>query len=95
MGAAKELDDGLRRVGVEGREVDRVAGKLELAGTCDLELGVEGLEFCDCRGLSPEEIVDNERALEGVEDREDVVRVEGVEGLAVDDERVMGEDGLM
>lgn len=36
-----------------------------------------------------------ERDLEGVEDREDDVRVEGVEDLEVDDERVMGEDGLI
>lgn len=95
LGAGVELDDGLRRVGVDGREFDRVTGKLELAGICDLELGVEGLEFCDCRVLSLEETVDAERALEGVEDRDGVVRVEGVEGLAVDDDRVTGEDGLM
>lgn len=95
LGAAEEFDDGLRRVGVDGREFDRVTGKLELAEFCDLELGVEGLEFCDCRGLSPGETVGIERALEGVEDLEGVVRLDGVEGLEVDDDRVMGEDGLM
>lgn len=42
-----------------------------------------------------EEMVGVERDLEGVEDREDDVRVEGVEDLEVDDERVMGEDGLI
>lgn len=35
------------------------------------------------------------RGLEGVEDRDAVGREEGVEGLAEDEERVMGEDGLM
>ena len=48
-----------------------------------------------------EEVVGAGRALEGVEDREGVEgrdsvgRLDGVEGLAVDGERVMGEDGLI
>lgn len=45
--------------------------------------------------MSLDEIEEVERALEGVEEREDVVRVDGVEGLELDDERVMGEDDLM
>ena len=49
----------------------------------------------DERVRSLEEIVGAERDLAGVEDREEVVRVEGVEGLEVDDERVLGEDGLI
>lgn len=58
---------------------------------------MDGLELCDdglC--LSAEEVVvETERALEGVEDRDGVEREEGVEGLAEDVERVTGEDGLM
>ena len=44
--------------------------------------------------MSLEEIVEADRVLEGLEDREGVVR-EGVEGLDEDDERMMGEDGLI
>lgn len=59
---------------------------------------MDGLELCDvglC--LSAEELVETERILEGVEDLDAVGREEeeGVEGLAVDVERVTGEDGLM
>ena len=35
------------------------------------------------------------RALEGVEERDGVWREDGVEGRAVDGERVMGDDGLV
>ena len=35
------------------------------------------------------------RTFEGVEGRDAVERVDGVEGLAVDGERVIGEDGLV
>lgn len=42
-----------------------------------------------------EELVGLGRALEGVEGLDSVARPEGVEGLAVDEERVMGEDGLV
>lgn len=86
---------GVRRVGVDGREFDRAAGELKFAWSCGLELGVVGLEFGDGRGLSMEELVRPGRALEGVEDLDDVGRADGVEGLAVDEERVMGEDGLV
>jgi len=57
---------------------------------------VDGLEPCDdglC--LSEVELVETGRGLEGVEDRDTVGREEGVEGLDPDEERVMGEDGLM
>lgn len=81
-------------MGVDGREIERVE-ELKFAGICGLELGVEGLELCVGRVLSMEELVGAGRALEGVEDRDGVVREEGVEGLAVDGARLMGEDGLV
>lgn len=83
------------RVGVDGREIDRVVGEFKFAGIWGLELGVEGLELSDGRGLSMEELVGVGRALEGVEERDGVWREDGVEGLAVDGERVMGDDGLV
>lgn len=86
---------GFRRVGVDGREFERVAVEFKFAGICALELGVEGLEFWDWRVLSIEELVGAGRTLDGVEGREVVGRADGVEGLAVDGERVSGEDGLM
>ena len=88
----------LRRVGVEGRESDRAEGTV---GECKfpeiwgLELGVEGLEFCDVLFLSTDEQEETERGLEGVEDRDAVGREEGVAGLAAAGERVVGEDGLV
>lgn len=57
---------------------------------------MDGLELCDdglC--LSAVELVETERGLDGVEDRDAVGREEGVEGLAEDVERVTGEDGLI
>jgi len=95
FGPDDEVDTGFLRVGVDGREFARVVVRLKLAGICGLELGVEGLELWDGRVRSVEEIVGAERDLAGVEDREEVVRLEGVEGLEVDDERVLGEDGLI
>lgn len=44
LGVDEEVDTGFRRVGVDGREFDRVEGKLKFAGICGLEVGVEGLE---------------------------------------------------
>lgn len=86
---------GLLRVGVEGREFGRAADGLKFAGICDLEVGVDGLEFWDGRLLSTELIAETGRALEGVEGRDNVGRDDGVEGLAVDVERILGEEGLM
>lgn len=42
-----------------------------------------------------EELVGVGRVLEGVVDRDCVCRADGVEGLDTEEERVMGEDGLM
>lgn len=87
------------RVGVDGREfgreLDRAVVELMFAAICGLEIGVEGLEFCDGRGFSIEELVETGRILEGVEGRDAVARADGVEGLAAEGERVTGEDGLM
>lgn len=96
-GPAAEDKEGtrFRRVGVDGREFDRAAVEFKLAEICGLELGVDGLEFWDGRVLSMEELVGAGRTLEGVEDRDAVGRADGVDGLAVDGERLMGEDGLM
>lgn len=94
-----EADDtegtGFRRVGVDGREFEREAVELKFAGICALELGVEGLELWDCRVLSTKELVGAGRTLDGVEERDVSGREDGVEGLAVDGERVIGEDGLV
>lgn len=58
---------------------------------------MDGLELCgDGLCFSAVELEETKRGLEGVEDRDAVERdEEGVEGLAADEERVMGEDGLM
>lgn len=80
---------------MEGREFDREAATFKFAGICGLELGVDGLELWVSRGFSVEELVGPVRTLEGVEGREVDDRADGVEGLAVDAERVTGEDGLM
>lgn len=90
----KETDI-VRRVGVEGRELDRAAWELKFAGSCGLAFGVVGLELGDGRGFSMEELVRLGRPLEGVEDLDDVGRADGVEGLTEDEERVTGEDGLV
>lgn len=81
-------------MGVDGREIDRVDGELRLAGICGLELGVDGLELCNGRDLSMEELVGAGRALDGVEGRDDAWREDGVEGLDIG-VRPMGEDGLI
>lgn len=86
---------GFLRVGVDGRDVERAAGEFKFAGIWGLELGVEGLEFCDGLGLSAEDALGVERVLEGVEDLDNDGREEGVEDLAVDEERLVGVDGLM
>lgn len=94
---------GFRRVGVDGREFDRIAVEFKFAGICALELGVQGLELWDGRVLSIKELVGAGRTLDGVEEREAVGRADGVEGLAADGveglaadvERVIGEDGLV
>lgn len=44
----------------------------EFAETCDLELGVDGLEIWEGLVLSMEVVVGAGRALEGVEARDDV-----------------------
>ena len=56
---------------------------------------MEGLELCPGRVLSMVEQVGAGRALEGVEGRDSVGRDDGVEGLAVDGEPVIGEAGLV
>ncbi|KAH7554653.1 hypothetical protein JRO89_XS12G0253300 [Xanthoceras sorbifolium] len=86
---------GFRRVGVDEREFERAAVEFKFAGICGLELGVDGLEFWDGRVLSTEEPVRDGRVLEGVEDLDTEGRADGVEGLAEDVERVLGEAGLM
>lgn len=86
---------GFRRVGVEGREFDRAAVELKFAGICGLELGVDGLEFWDGRVLSMEELVREGRVLEGVEDLDAIGRDDSVDGLVEDEERVIGEAGLV
>lgn len=65
------------------------------AETCVLEVGVDGLEFCDGLGLSTEDAVGAVRDLEGVVDLDTVGRAEGVEGLEVPEERLVGVDGLI
>ena len=93
-----------RREGVEGREGEREVadGRCKLAGRVglEIELGVDGLEACDVLVLlvSVNELVElgSERgrsALGGV--GVVVWREVGVEGLAADGDRVMGEDGLV
>lgn len=45
--------------------------------------------------LSTDELVGDGRALEGVDDRDITGRDDGVEGLAAEDERELGVEGLM
>lgn len=86
----------LLRVGVDGLEGGRMVGEVKFPGVCGRELGVEGLEFWEgLVGLSLEAVVGDGRVLEGVEARDGVVRVDGVESLAVEEERLVGVDGLM
>lgn len=82
-------------MGVDGRELDRAVEEFKLAGICGLELGVDGLEVWDVRVLSMEELVRDGRVLEGVEDLDDVGRADGVDGLADDTERALGEACLV
>lgn len=80
---------GVLRVGVDGRESVLTVGEFML------ELGVEGLEFCNGLVVA---VAGDGRVLEGVDPLDGVVRVdvvEGVDGLADVDERLVGVDGLM
>lgn len=80
----------VRRVGVEGLEVDRTAGVFKFPDIWGREVGVEGLELWV--GL---EVLGAWRALEGVEGLDTVAREVGVDGLAEEDERLVGVDGLI
>ncbi|KAG2315458.1 hypothetical protein Bca52824_018580 [Brassica carinata] len=86
--------DVFRRVGVEGREFgleETMFGEFD----CVLEVGVDGLEPREGLALSRDKVDDTGRILDGVEARErEVVRV-GVGVLAEDEERELGDDGLM
>lgn len=93
--AGDKEDAGLRRAGVHGRDVERAAGEFKFAGICGLEIGVEGLEFWDCPTLSAEAALAAGWALEGVEDLDNVGQEDGDEGLAADEDRVLGVDGLI
>ncbi|MQL86745.1 hypothetical protein Taro_019281 [Colocasia esculenta] len=100
-GAGTEDCTGTRRVGVDGLELERDGAEVmelglefEVAGIWDRCVGVEGLEQCKGRGLSPGVAG---LVLEGVEEREGVGREEaGADGLVLDeeDERLPGVDGL-
>lgn len=81
-------------MGVDGRELDLPPVEVKFAGFCGLEPGVDGLEFCNGRGLSTE-VTDDGRVLEGVDDLDTEGREDGVEGLAEDTERALGEAGLV
>lgn len=80
----------VRRVGVEGLEVDRAAGVFMFPDVWGREVGVEGLELWV--GL---EVFRAWRALEGVEGLDTVAREVGVDGLAEEDEWLVGVDGLI
>lgn len=86
---------GLRRVGVDGLDEDRTAGELKFVGTCGLEVGVEGRELTDGLSLSEEDVLGEARGLEGVEGLEAVERAVGVDGLVIDELRLVGVDGLI
>lgn len=99
---AKDAVDGERegvrllRVGVDGREGGRMVGEFKFPGVCGREPGVEGLVFWEgLVVLSLEVVAGDGRVLEGVEPRDGVVRVDGVDGLEVVEERLVGVDGLM
>lgn len=82
-----------RRVGVDGRELDRAAEELKLAGICGRAVGVEGRGFGDGRVLfSLEELVDG-RVLEGVADLAGIERAVEADNLA-DDVKVDLEVGV-
>lgn len=79
----------VRRVGVEGLEVG-LEGVLKFPDIWGRDVGVEGLELWV--GL---EVLGVWRAFEGVEGLDTVAREVGVEGLAEEDERLVGVDGLI
>lgn len=79
----------VRRVGVEGLEVG-LEGVFKFPDIWGRDVGVEGLELwvgLEVLGACP--------ALEGVEGLDTVAREVGVEGLAEEDERLVGVDGLI
>lgn len=80
----------VRRVGVEGLEVDRAAGVLKFPDIWGRDVGVEGLELWV--GL---EVLWAWQALEGVDGLDTVAREVGVDGLAEEEERLVGVDGLI
>lgn len=84
-----------RRVGVDGLDVVRGEGELKFADICDLEVGVEGLEFWDGLCLSTEDVLIEGRGLEGVVDLDTEGWLEGVEDLVIDGERLVGVDDRM
>lgn len=87
---------GVLRVGVDGLEDGRIVGEVKLEVVCGRGVGVDGLEFWDgLMVLSMEVVVGDGRVLEGVVAREIVEREDVVEGLDVDEERLVGVDGLM
>lgn len=91
-----KVGGGFLRVGVDGRDTVRGADEFMVAGICDLaELGVEGLEVWDGLAVLSTDVVGGPgRVLDGVEDREETERLDGVDGLVIDEERV-GVDGLV
>nr|GFB25298.1 hypothetical protein [Tanacetum cinerariifolium] len=94
----------LLRVGVDGPEGGLIVGEFKFPGVCIWEPGVEACVFWEgLVVLSLEEVTRDGREggrgeggfLEGVEPREGVVRADGVDGLAVVDERLVRVDCLM
>lgn len=86
----------LLRVGVDGREGGLIVGEFMFPGVCGREPGVEGRVLWEgLVVLSLEEAAGDGRVLEGVEPRDGVVREDGVDGLAVVDERLVGVEGRM
>lgn len=75
---------GFRRVGVDGRELDRIVEEFKFAGICGRAVGVEGRGFGDGRVLySLGELTDG-RVLEGVADLTGIERAVGANSLAED-----------
>lgn len=84
-----------RRVGVDGLDVVRGEGEFKFADICDLEVGVDGLEFWDGLCLSKEDVPRVGRGLDGVVDLDTVGWLERVEDLVIDEERLVGVDDRM
>ncbi|KAL5974842.1 hypothetical protein ACLOJK_031514, partial [Asimina triloba] len=85
----------VRRVGVDGRELDRTTGEVKFAGICGWLVGVEDLRLGEGRIFSLVVVTDG-RVLAGVDDRTGVGRVVMDEDLAAEGrvERLLGVDGL-